>query len=72
MLISGEYKTSNYDIFKIYEPKEREIYRLPFFPDRIVHHAFMNILEPIWVKMFIKTTYSCIKGRGIHKAVEQI
>ena len=72
MLISGEYKTSTYDIFKIYEPKEREIYRLPFFPDRIVHHAFMNILEPIWVKMFIKTTYSCIKGRGIHKAVEQI
>ena len=48
-----EYKTSSYDIFKIYEPKEREIYRLPYYPDRIAHHAIMNIMEDIWVKTFI-------------------
>lgn len=66
-LISGTYITSEYSIFKIYEPKEREIYRLPF-KDRIVHHAIMNILEPIWVPLFTKDTYSCIKGRGIHSA----
>lgn len=61
------YKTSNYSIFKIYEPKEREIYRLPYYPDRIAHHAIMNIMEDIWVKTFINQSYSCIKGRGIHK-----
>lgn len=61
-----EYKTSKYSIFKIYEPKEREIYRLPYFPDRITHHAIMNILEPIWVSTFTSDTYSCIKKRGIH------
>lgn len=60
------YKTSEYNIFKIYEPKERDIYQLPYFPDRIVHHAVMNILEPIWVSMFTADTFSCIKGRGIH------
>lgn len=27
----------------------------------------MNIMEPIWTNIFIKQTYSCIKGRGIHK-----
>lgn len=68
MLKNKTYKTSEYDVFTIYEPKEREIYRLPYFPDRIVHHAVMNVLEPIFVKTFTADTYSCIKGRGIHKA----
>ena len=68
MLISKTYKTSTYDIFKVYEPKERDVYRLPYFPDRICHHAIMNILEPVFVAVFTADSYSCIKGRGIHKA----
>ena len=71
-LIDGTYRTSEYKTFTIYEPKERIIFKLPFYPDRIVHHAIMNILEPIWVSIFISHTYSCIKGRGIHKAVKDI
>lgn len=59
------YKTSEYEVFTIYEPKERVIYRLPF-GDRIVHHAIMNVLEKIWISVLISHTYSCIKGRGIH------
>lgn len=47
-LINGTYKTAEYRTKKIYEPKERTIYVLPFYPDCIVHHAIMNILEPIW------------------------
>jgi retron-type reverse transcriptase len=66
------FKTSNYHIFKIYEPKEREIYRLPYYPDRIVHHAIMNVLEPIWVSLFNNDTYSCIKNRGIHAAAKNV
>lgn len=64
-LLNGTYKTSKYHIFKIYEPKERIIYKLPYYPDRIVHHAIMNVLEPIWVNQFPPNTYSCIKDRGI-------
>lgn len=66
------FKTSKYHIFKIYEPKEREIFRLPYYPDRITHHAIMNILEPIWVSLFNKNTYSCIKNRGIHAAAKDV
>lgn len=66
------FKTSPYEIFKIYEPKEREIYRLPYFPDRIMHHAVMNVLEPIWMSIFTADTYSCIKGRGIHTCAEKL
>jgi RNA-directed DNA polymerase len=71
-LDTRNYRTSTYDIFTIYEPKERIIYRLPFFPDRITHHAIMNVLEPIFVKTFNADTYSCIKKRGIHSLVRKL
>lgn len=67
LLSNNTYKTSEYTTYKIYEPKERLIFRLPYYPDRIVHHVLMSILEPIFVNWFIKNTYSCIKNRGIHK-----
>lgn len=72
MLVSKTYRTSTYDIFTVHEPKERVVYRLPYFPDRITHHAIMNILEPIFVNNFTADTYSCIKKRGIHKLLENI
>lgn len=66
------YKTSEYSLFTIHEPKERLIYRLPYFPDRIAHHTLMNYLEPIWEKIFIAHTYACRKNKGIHKAAQDI
>lgn len=72
MLLKSTYVTSKYKTFKIYEPKERIIFSLPYYPDRIIHHAIMNILEPIWVNIFIENTYSCIKDRGIHKLVKDL
>ena len=73
-LMSGTFVTSKYEIFtlKCDNGKEREIYRLPYYPDRIVHHAIMNVLEPIWVSTFTADTYSCIKNRGIHAAVKKL
>lgn len=71
-LVDKTYKTSEYIIFKVYEPKEREVYRLPYYPDRIVHHAIMNVLEPIFVSVFTADSYSCIKGKGIHAAVREL
>ena len=70
-LITQSYSTSQYSVFTIYEPKERLVYRLPF-RDRIVHHAIMNILEPIWVSVFTTDSYSCIKGRGIHGVLKNL
>ena len=72
LLKNKTFKTSPYKTFKIFDPKERLIYSLPYYPDRIVHHAIMNVLEPIFVKTFTSDTYSCIKGRGIHAAVNKL
>lgn len=66
-LVTKTYRISEYTIFKVYEPKEREIYRLPY-RDRIIQHAVMNVLEPIFVANFTADTYSCIKGKGVHAA----
>jgi RNA-directed DNA polymerase len=67
-LLSKQFTTSKYKTFKIFEGKEREIFQLPYYPDRIVHHSVMNVLEPIFVSIYTADTYSCIKGRGVHSA----
>ena len=73
MLRDKTFVNGQYEIFKkIEKGKEREIYKLPYFPDRIVHHAIMQVLEPIWKKTLIADTYQSIKGRGIHKAKNKI
>lgn len=71
-LLNKNYTTSPYTTFKVYEPKERDVYRLPYYPDRIVHHAIMNVLEPIFLSTFTSNTYSCIKGKGIHAAANDV
>lgn len=71
-LKNKSYKTSEYYNFIIKEPKERIISRLEYYPNRIVHHALINYLEPIFTRSFIAQTYSCIKGRGIHKALRDL
>lgn len=70
-LINREYKTSEYNVFTIFEKKERVIFQLPY-RDRVVHWAIMNVVEDTFVKSFTADTYSCIKGRGIHKCLNNI
>jgi RNA-directed DNA polymerase len=71
-LLDKSFTTSAYSIFTIFEPKERLVFRLPYFPDRITHHAIMNVLEPIFTNCFTADTYSCIKGKGIHAAARAV
>ena len=67
------FNNSKYKVFtKKDSGKIRTIYKLPYFPDRIIHHCIMQIVEPIWTKTFISNTFACIKGRGIHKGVEKL
>jgi len=72
LVATGKFKTSPYRVIKIYEPKERYIYVLPLYPDHIVHHALINILGPIWQRMFIRDSYACIPGRGLHDASRRV
>lgn len=67
MLINKTYHTSEYQTFyKTEGNKERLIYKLPYFPDRICQWAVLQVIEPILLRNFTADTYSAIPGRGIH------
>jgi len=74
LLKNKTYKNSEYKVMTkvTNNGKVREIFKLPYFPDRIIHHAIIQIIEPIWFKSLIRDTYSSIKGRGIHDGVKRI
>lgn len=73
MLKNKTYINSKYEIFeRNCSGKMRVIYKLPYFPDRIIHHAILQVLEPVWMKVFIRDTYQSIRGRGVHDAKRRI
>lgn len=66
----GLYVPGKYFYFKINEPKEREIAAAPF-RDRVVHHALVRVLEPLFEPRFIEDSYACRKGRGNHAGMRR-
>ncbi len=69
----GEYRTGEYTVRQLVERgKERTIHRLPYWPDRVVHHAVARVLAPIWRRTLIRHTYASIPGRGIHDAANHV
>lgn len=69
---NDKYEVSEYTVFhKFTGGKNREIFKLPM-KDRIVQHALMNIIEPIFRESFIVDTFSSIKGRGIHRGLKRV
>lgn len=55
-------------VFWVYEPKARPITAMPF-GDRVVQHALVNILMPIFEAGFMPQSYACRSGRGTHSGV---
>lgn len=72
-LINKTYHTSEYTVFLRNDGvKTREIYKLPYYPDRIVHWAILQVVEPYLLKNFIANTYSAIPNRGIHYGMKRV
>lgn len=73
MLLNKTYRTSEYETFIKHDTgKDRKIYKLPYYPDRIAQWAILQVIEPILIKNFIPDTFSAIPGRGIHKALHRV
>lgn len=56
--------------FTIHEPKRRKISAAPF-RDRVVHHALVSVIEPIYERKFIYDSYANRKGKGTHAALDR-
>lgn len=69
---TGKFTTSKYETRRIKDPKPRLLYILPLYPDRIVQHALMNVLQPIWDKMLIHQSYACRRNKGQLKCSQKI
>lgn len=51
---------------------KRRIIHAPSFRDRILHHAIIQIVQPLFEKKFIYDTYAVMPGRGTHRAVFRV
>jgi len=69
-LAKGRYQPGEYRQFIIRERKPRLISAAPF-RDRVVHHALMNVLEPIFEKRFYYHSYACRPDKGVHRAADK-
>ena len=69
-LIWQQYQTGVYRNFYVYEPKKRLVAALPF-KDRVVQHAIVTVIEPLFEKRFITDSYACRVGKGTHAGADR-
>jgi len=69
-LVAKTYKHSVYEAFNISDPKPRNIHKASV-RDRLLHHALYRILYPFFDRTFISDSYSCRRGKGVHKAISR-
>jgi retron-type reverse transcriptase len=70
-LQTGTYRPGEFRTHRISEPKPRLISAAPY-RDRVVHHALMNVLEPILDRHFHPHSYACRQGKGTHAAADRL
>jgi RNA-directed DNA polymerase len=69
-LASGTFQVGRYRQFVVRDPKER-IITAPVFAERVLHHALMNVCEPIFDRWLIDDTFACRRGRGRLAALDR-
>ena len=69
-LASESWFPGPYRHFHISDPKPRMI-SAASFSDRVVHHAVVNVLEPIFEPRFVFDSYACRRGKGTHRAIDR-
>lgn len=68
-LQSGNPEIGNYHFFTIYHPKERLICAASF-PERVLHHAIMNVCHPFFERFQIYHSYATRIGKGQYAALD--
>jgi retron-type reverse transcriptase len=69
-LLAHAWRPGPFHHFWIHEPKKRLVSAAPY-RDRVVHHALVNVLEPIWERSFLADSYASRKSKGTHVAVRR-
>ena len=64
------YRPAPYRSFRITDPKPRLISAADF-RDRVVHHALVRVIEPLFERSFIPDSYANRLGKGTHRALDR-
>ena len=67
-LLSGSCKVGHYRYFSIFDPKKRLICAASF-PERVMHHAVMNVCHQYFERNLIGDTYATRIGKGTYEAI---
>lgn len=70
-LLHGAYTPRPYTYFTLHDPKTRSI-AAPDFRDRVVQHALVNVIQPLFEKQFICDSYACRSNKGTHFAAKRL
>ncbi len=70
-IIDGNWRQGGFREFIVYEPKPRSIHALEF-KDRVVQHALVNVIGPIFEKTLMPGTFACRSGMGTHAGVRHV
>ncbi len=68
-ILSGKVHLGDYRYFTIFEPKERLICAASF-PERVLHHALMNVCHPFFENAQIYHSYATRIGKGTYSALD--
>ena len=69
-LLTRKYRPQPLTRFVLRDPKTRVIFKSQF-RDRIIHHALVNILQPIFEPRFIHDSYASRKHKGTLAALQR-
>ena len=69
-LIEKKPDIGHYHFFTVRDPKVRSICAASF-PERVLHHAIMNVCEPVLESYSIFDSYACRPGKGLHRALSR-
>ncbi len=67
-ILDGTVRLGRYHRFEIRDPKTRTIHA-PAFRERVLHHALMARLEPVFERYLVDDTFACRPGKGNLAAV---
>ncbi len=63
------FEIGKFNMFMVFDPKERLIHAARF-PERVFHHALMNLCEPELERQSVYHSYACRKGKGRLAGIE--
>jgi hypothetical protein len=67
-ILDGAVPVGRYREFLIHDPKLRRIHAA-CFEDRVLHHAILNLVGPVFERSLVDSSYACRPGMGSHAAV---